>query len=136
MTVYHFTEQSFPSSDIDWRKQVWEMLRQLTEPAPAAPASEVDLVEKWRIEILGYDNSDVGIGARAAVRLCADELAAWLPAHDVKVRKDALEEAAQICDEEVKSYRGETPGESVSRGALIFASKRIRALAGKPGGAR
>jgi hypothetical protein len=51
MTVYHFTEQSFPSSDIDWRKQVWEMLRQLTsatEPAPTPSQSPDTEPRDWR----------------------------------------------------------------------------------------
>ena len=74
------------------------------EPAPAVP--EVDWVEKWQIRwdrILGtqdftketYDCQDgFKEGRRLTYGICRDELAAWLPAHDVKVREKALEEAA------------------------------------------
>jgi len=66
-------------------------------PVEPAPASDVDLVQKIRdVKWQSFIGPLHSAGMYDAAKWCADELAAWLPAHDAKVRAGVLEEAAQV----------------------------------------
>jgi hypothetical protein len=67
-----------------------------TGSPPAAPASDVDLVKKWRKQ--AECNDGFHACTEAGKDECADELAAWLPVHDAQVCADAREKAAELCD--------------------------------------
>jgi sulfur relay (sulfurtransferase) complex TusBCD TusD component (DsrE family) len=70
-----------------------EMFVPATEPAP----SDVGLVEKWNKEECQHSECDNAICEACAEKHgCATELAAWLPAHDAQVCKDALEELHEL----------------------------------------
>jgi hypothetical protein len=120
-------------SELDFECQIHHgnHIRQLAEPAPfcpgdpLAPHEKVDLVKKWR-KLAEEDHTEAQAdgeyaeyynGRSIAASICADELAAWLPIHDAKVR---LEEAELLL-------------EADCRGCIEARVAQLRILASQPG---